>query len=211
MSDLPPTAADPAKRTPTLRLFVALPLWGEFRERNLERYRSLRALPHDLKWVRPEHWHITLKFLGPVPESAVPDLIGALERGLESLAGFDFEVDGLGGFPRLSKCRVLWAGVSEGREKMNRLAAAVAAACRETGYPGDRKNFQAHLTLARSRGDSIAMQIPKELFKATWGWGRADSIALVKSTLGPGGPQYEVLKDFPLGGAGEDVGDLSST
>ncbi|MCA9412512.1 MAG: RNA 2',3'-cyclic phosphodiesterase, partial [Candidatus Omnitrophica bacterium] len=140
---------------PKLRLFVAVPLWDDFRERNRHYYVSLKKLPLDLKWVKPENWHITLKFLGPVPQSQVAPLVESLGEHLKGLSPITFELAGLGGFPRLSKCRVLWVGATEGRKKLNALAHKVAEACREAGTPGDRKNFQAHLTLARSRNNPL--------------------------------------------------------
>ncbi len=177
-----------------LRLFVAVPLWNEFRERNTVHLKSLRSLDIDLKWVPQENWHITLKFLGQVPASKVHDLTESIGAVLKGSNLFTFSIGGLGGFPRLSKCRVLWVGVQEGRRELIDLAHQVEEACRDAGFPGDRKNFQAHLTMGRSRKESLKIQVPKELFEVSWGEERVDSVALVKSELGPGGAKYEILE-----------------
>ncbi|MCB9783311.1 MAG: RNA 2',3'-cyclic phosphodiesterase [Candidatus Omnitrophica bacterium] len=179
---------------PKLRLFVAVPLWDDFRERNRHYYVSLKKLSLDLKWVKPENWHITLKFLGPVPQSQVTPLVNSLGEHLKGVSPITFELAGLGGFPRLSKCRVLWVGATKGRKELNTLARKVAEACREAGTPGDRKNFQAHLTLARSRNNPLAIKVSDELFRSNWGSETVDSVALVKSTLGPGGAKYEIVE-----------------
>ena len=184
----------PGKGEPDLRLFVAIPLWGPFRERNQTHLQNLKKIPADLRWVNPQNWHITLKFLGRVPASRVPDLTQSLKESLTGQWPFSFELGGLGGFPRLSKCRVLWVGATDGKRELIDLANRVAEACTQAGFPGDKKNFQAHLTLARTRKKSLAIRVPKEQFEASWGEVRVDSVVLVKSSLQPGGAKYEVVE-----------------
>lgn len=182
-------------RDETLRLFVAVPLWEGFQEGALERYRELRKRDWPLKWVKPENWHLTLKFLGDTPETAVEGIVKSLRSHVSGCyQPFLIEVGGLGGFPRLSKMRVFWVGVREGKEPLLQLAQSVHKACVEAGYPGDKKKFEPHLTLARARVGPVAVDVPKEQYSGSWGRRQVDGVALVKSDLGPGGAKYEVLE-----------------
>lgn len=185
---------------PSLRLFVAAPLWGAFREEALPRYEALRRQGWPVKWVRPENWHITLKFLGEIPSSKLEALKASLEAAVKDAPPFRMVLEGLGGFPRLSRARVLWVGVGEGRQSLVELAAKVHRACVEAGCPGDRKGFQAHLTLARAKAEPVSVRVSPDLYRAVWGALLVESIHLVKSVLAPGGSVYESVGEFFLKG-----------
>ena len=180
-------------------MFVAVPLWEGFREGAIDRYKELRKRDWPLRWVRPENWHLTLKFLGDTPEGAVKAITDSLRAHVSGPhPPFSIEVGGLGGFPRLSKMRVFWVGVREGKEPLIELAESAHKACVEAGYPGDNKKFQPHLTLARAKSGPVSVDVPKELYSGSWGTQEVEGVALVESTLGPGGAKYEVLERIPL-------------
>jgi len=197
----------PAKEAPdrkiqrpegTLRLFWAVPLWDEFRPGAEGHFNRLKAYGWPLKWVRPENWHITLKFLGNVPETAVTDLSESVRAQVAGIEPFRIGLEGLGGFPRLSRMRVLWVGVKEGKEPLISLSKGVHRGCLAAGRPGDRKEFQPHLTLARSKADPVSVNLPRDLLYAAWGERRVESVFLVKSTLQPSGAVYETLTEIPI-------------
>jgi 2'-5' RNA ligase len=181
-----------------LRLFVAAPMWGTFREEALPRYEELRRFHWPLRWTRPENWHFTIQFLGDTPASEVENLDAALRKAVEGFEAFEIEVGGLGGFPRLSKARVLWVGVRKGAESLRRLAEAVRKSLAEAGHAGDKKQFEAHLTVARAREEPVQIQVPADIHAAHWGSCWVDSVMLVKSDLEKGGPVYTSLATVPL-------------
>ena len=187
------------RESKNLRLFVAVPLWKEFREGALPRYCELRKKDWPLKWVKPENWHLTLKFLGDTPASGVREIRQSIRNHVAGSPEFEIELGGLGGFPRLSKMRVFWVGVREGREALVRVADSVDKACVAAGYPGDRKKFQAHLTLARARSAPVAVDVPKDTYSGSWGTQVVGGVCLVQSTLEPGGAKYEVLEEILFG------------
>jgi 2'-5' RNA ligase len=182
----------------TRRLFVAVPLWDGFHETAKPVWSPLRKLDLGVRWVKPDHWHLTLKFLGPVPEYGIPEIERHVAERLANSAPFPFVLGGLGGFPRLSKMRVLWVGVREGDRALIDLAHAVHLGCVMAGFPGDKKPFQPHLTLARSKGEAVQVAVPKDLYEATWGTHQVDSVSLVESVLTPEGPTYKTLVQIPL-------------
>lgn len=185
-----------------LRLFFAVPLWDSFREGAMDRYKELQEFGWRLKWVRPENWHLTMKFLGNVPRVAVPGLEESVREKIAGHPPFTVGIGGLGGFPRPSRARVVWVGVREGREPLVELAKAVHEGCSDAGFPGDKKPFQPHFTLARAKKDPVAIRVPDSVFKAHWGERLVDSVSLVRSTLQPTGAVYETLVEISLEGHG---------
>ncbi len=180
------------------RLFVAIPLWDEFRAMAYGHLDELMRHRWPLRWVKPENWHITLQFLGDVSAVRIPNLSEALRESVGGHVPFEIELGEIGGFPRVSKARVLWVGVKQGRDALLDLAKDVREGCVAGGCPGDRKPFEAHLTLARAKEIPVNIQLPSETCKAKWGTHTVDHIALVRSHLQKGGPVYEPIARFPL-------------
>jgi 2'-5' RNA ligase len=164
----------------------------------MARFEELRGYGWQLKWVRPENWHLTMKFLGNVPSAAVPHLEESVRAQVAAHSPFRIALGGLGGFPRLSRARVLWVGVREGKEPLVELSKAVHDGCTDAGYPGDKKPFEPHFTLARAKKDPVAIKVPDCVFTAHWGERFVESVSLVRSTLQPSGAVYETLAEIPM-------------
>ena len=185
-----------------MRLFVALEIPPAVRDAvagELGRYR--RGVPA-ARWVRPEAWHVTLAFLGPVGEGAVTDLETALEPVFGGFREFELRLSAGGSFPPRRPARVLWLGLeSEPQGALEALQAEVATALVEAGFGLDEKPFHAHLTLARcnppwprgatERFAQAASQPPAERFAVRRG-------VLFESHLGPDGARYEIRALFPM-------------
>ena len=105
--------------------------------------------PHDgLRWNRREQWHLTLRFLGPVPD--VDALVGALRNALATApAGGALQLGGAGAFPNARRASVLWFGVRSGGDALGAVAAAVESASVAIGFAPEPRPFAAHLTVAR--------------------------------------------------------------
>lgn len=158
----------------------------------------LRDFP-GYKWVAPENMHLTLLFLGESDVSQVQRMDSNLDR-LGGVRPFGIKLSGAGAFPNLSAPKTMWLGVREGAPELEKLAAKVAQAAKNSGYPQERKKFKAHLTIARTRGDGGAM--PPELKKIldeapelSW---RCESFTLMKSQLTPKGPIYTRIREYGL-------------
>lgn len=140
-----------------------------------------------LRWTDRHHWHVTLRFLGPVAE--VEPVVEAL-AGMEAPAGPVTAVLGpaVGRFGQ----RILHLPV----DGLDAVAAAVVEATADLGRPPEDRPFNGHITLARvgkqARVDlRPLMGVPME---AEW---KVGSTCLVESRLSPHGARYEVLERFP--------------
>ncbi|MFC4060280.1 RNA 2',3'-cyclic phosphodiesterase [Planomonospora corallina] len=178
-----------------------------------------RALaPHrgewpQLRWVDPANWHLTLAFLGEVPEEVLPGLELRLARAASRYAPMTLAFAGAGAFPSARRARVLWAGLRGGgesyggRPEIVRLADSVAAGARREGIEVDDRRFKAHLTLARARtrGDLDARPLVEALEPFTGAEWEAESVHLMRSDFGSpqvghsgAGVRYETVARWPL-------------
>jgi 2'-5' RNA ligase len=193
-----------------IRTFVAVELDASLRQALAQAQSSLRnrlaqtAGPGPrIQWVTPASIHLTLKFLGDIPEARVPEIHAVLVRVAGHHARFAIEAEGLGAFPDPRVPRVLWVGLADGAGLLQRLARDVEAALAGIGFAPEPKPFHPHLTLARikerSREVGRAMALG-ELSVQERIQGRliVDTIALMKSELRPSGSVYTRLERIPL-------------
>ncbi len=137
-------------------------------------------------------WHITLKFMGDMPDAKIDEIASALSS--IKFAPFEVSLFGAGAFPSKGIPRAIWiGGESQGAGE---LAMKIESALSFLSLP--KEHFTLHLTVARSKGVADI-----EDFLKTNDVGRfeARSFALMKSSLTPAGATYEVLREYSAEGA----------
>lgn len=184
-----------------MRAFVAIPVGEAAREILVRLQETLGRSDADVRWVRPEGIHLTLKFLGEIAEEAAERLKGLLAAEAVRWPRMALEIAGVGTFPERGTPRVVWAGCRGDLAKLAGLAQAVERAADQVGVPREGKPFVAHLTIGRVKSDRGA----KRLLAAVANQrevpiGREDvtRFVLYRSTLTPDGPIYEEVAAFPL-------------
>jgi 2'-5' RNA ligase len=189
-----------------LRLFFAVPVPGEARERVGELIDRVQREVGDgtarIRWVRVEGLHLTLRFLGPTPEDRVAPLEAAADALARVDAPFEVQLSGGGAFPSVSRPRSLWIGVHDGADRLANLADRLTAAAGECGLVLDTRPFAAHLTIGRTDGVRLGPVAARALEHAADGLDvrfRADRIVLFRSILGGGPARYEALREARLG------------
>ena len=137
-----------------MRLFIAADLPGAVRDALAEEQARIKAAlagtDSSLKWVKPEHAHLTLVFIGNVEDARVPALIDAVGADID-LPAFTATFEGAGAFPPRGAPRVLWIGVGNGARDLIEMQRVVAARVAALGLPIEDRAFHPHLTLARWR------------------------------------------------------------
>jgi RNA 2',3'-cyclic 3'-phosphodiesterase len=182
-----------------MRLFVALEIASTVRESLAGLLKFLRAVSPQTRWVRAENLHVTLKFIGEVPETKLAAIRSALAHvRSEQAVVLDFR--GLGFFPNEKHPRVFWAGI-EASPNLNTLAADVEEAMKTLGIPGEQRPFSPHLTLARFE----QLRLPEQLRAAIqesatrdFGSLRTNQFRLIESRLKPSGAEYTTVESFPF-------------
>ena len=92
-----------------MRLFVALDIEPQIRERIAAFMNEVRGLAPGVRWVQVESLHVTLKFIGEQPDAIAPDIEKVL-RGV-SAGAFQLSFRGTGFFPSEKSARVFWIGI----------------------------------------------------------------------------------------------------
>jgi 2'-5' RNA ligase len=127
----------------------------------------LPAGARDVRWVRLDGLHLTLRFLGPTPDALVAPTVSAVEMAAATAAGpFELELAGAGTFPPGRRPRALWIGIAGGTTTLADLAARTEEALVGAGWQPEHRPFRAHLTLARSDGVASGQLVADRLADA---------------------------------------------
>lgn len=182
-----------------LRAFIAVSPSPEIHERLRRLKADLTAAQAEVRWVRDDGMHNTLKFLGSLNADLVGGLRDALSAAAAPFAPFAIAVGGLGVFPSLSRPRVVWVGL-HGAE-LAALAAAVERCIEPLGFPREARPYRQHITLGRVTGKRGWNRL-EELLRAHWsddlGSCTIDEIVAYRSHLQRGGSVYTKLFNIPL-------------
>jgi len=174
-----------------IRSFVAVEIPPSQKMDRLQRELS-RVL--DAKLVELENLHITLIFLGEIPKQTVDQVTRALSS--IQFRKFSIELKGIGVFPREDNPRVVWIGVSKGREELTRLAQLVRESVEKYSRHREEREFTPHLTIARLKSrkniDKLAKMID-EYREEVFGEVEIREVKLKRSILTPRGPIYSDL------------------
>jgi len=181
-----------------LRLFVALELPQSLRDA-LTRLQEPHRHRKDVRWADPGTLHLTLKFLGDMPEDAVPEIASALVTIAARQAPLSLEVAGFGVFPRRGPPRVLWVGVGGDTEPLAALVEAVDDALAPLGVPRETRPYHPHITLGRVKRGRAGEAIDALSGLGRLGGFEARRLVLFQSTLTPAGAKHEALAEPPFG------------
>lgn len=183
-----------------MRLFVAVPFPAEVKNELGKLIDDWRRERDKVSWVKKENLHLTLKFLGETPLEKLEPLKKNLGNGLNGPAKFQLSLSGAGAFPNLNRARVIWIGVTEGKEKLAGLAQKVEEATRPLGFPAENRDFSAHLTVGRVKDGRLSERLSAKVSACTFEAKGiiVSEVILFQSELAPGGSIYTPLQRFEL-------------
>ena len=153
------------------------------------------------KWVSTAHMHLTVRFIGHVPDDRVPAILDAIRPPL-AIAPFDVALGECGVFPPHGPPRVLWIGVKEGLQSLAAMHDEFNRRLRPLGFDPESRPYSAHLTLARvkdaSRGAAAATQDALVSVLTPAMRFRVVDAVVFESRLSPKGPAYSPILRVPL-------------
>lgn len=143
------------------RIFAAIDISDEARRRAAEYTNALRRRFPDARvgWEKPEKLHLTLKFLGETDENQLNDLIEIVKKTAGQFSGFKLKISDTGVFPSPRRARVLWLGVDDENESLPQISEVLEAECEKIGFAKEKRNYKAHLTIARLREPHYSREI----------------------------------------------------
>lgn len=179
-----------------MRLFIAIDLDDAARAAVAAEQKRIGAALRDasrsaVKWVRPEHIHLTLVFLGEVPDARAAEITSAIAEPIVA-APAHVSFAGVGVFPTRGRPNVLWVGVAEGAPFVVAVQGAMQARVERLGFSVEHRPFHPHLTLARWRESRDRDRTHATAAGSTRTIARiyVDHVTLYQSRLGPAGPTY---------------------
>lgn len=157
---------------------------------------ALVATGADLKAVEGENIHITLKFLGEIPDERT----ARVAEMVRSIAFKPFTLDfrGVGVFPSPSRPSVVWAGVAGEASEMLAVFTELESGLKALGFEPERRPFQPHVTLCRVRGGHNRAKLAEAveaMADEEFGPQRVEHIRLKKSVLTRSGPIYSNIAE----------------
>jgi 2'-5' RNA ligase len=187
-----------------MRLFIAVEMNASVEAAAREvidelRARAARLAPRaKITWSNPERIHVTVRFIGEADETKAYAIRSALGPTIDTPV-FDVAVEGVGAFPPKGPPRVIWAGLSEGRDGLLEVERAVAG-CLDTLAPAEDRPYSPHLTLGRIKepGGLSRAALIEGLNTSHFGTVHVDAITLFESRLSPKGATHVPLQRTAL-------------
>ncbi len=172
-----------------MRTFVAI----EVNNKNV--LNSIRQVQSELnikaKPVELHNMHFTVQFLGEVSEEMVRKISDAL-NGIE-FSTFSVTFASIGAFPKPNSPRVIWVGVNDGINELEKLAETIRSKLSHVGFSPDKK-FKPHVTIFRVKNKIEGLSSELEKFSSySFGKQEISEIKLKRSELTPNGPIYTDL------------------
>jgi len=184
-----------------MRTFIAVELSKEIQDALEELESQLRKSGADVKWVKPQNIHLTLKFLGEIDPKNTEEIKQVLLDIAKGLTPFKMRLTNLGAFPKINYPRVIWVDIEEGKDTLVKIAADLEEGLAKIGIPREDKPFKAHTTIGRLRSPQNRNQLVDQMQKFTSPLNKectVDRLTLYKSTLTGSGPIYEVISQARL-------------
>ncbi len=179
-----------------MRLFFAS--FTNARARELLERKSLwlqQQLPGGIKWVKPENFHITLKFLGEVNKDEADTLKEELKDTSFPFDEFPYKYQGLKVFPHPDNPRVIVTPVTMGEKKLQEIYSIIEEMVTDLGFEPDERDFKPHLTLGRVKDNHLKDEVSDFFSRLSDDYvinvlDQMEKISLVESNLTPEGPEY---------------------
>jgi RNA 2',3'-cyclic 3'-phosphodiesterase len=184
-----------------VRLFVAIQLKKDIQDAITSAIQKASLIDAPVKWLEPGNLHLTLYFLGDVPENRVGEVGEGLVSASRAVGPFEMQLGGLGGFPNAKKPRVLFTPVTQGHENLRDLARSIAKELNGIGAKQEDREFHAHVTLGRAKGfkgTKGLVAVLEPAIPADMGKMKVEGFALIESVLTTTGPLYRVVQEFKL-------------
>jgi len=185
----------------TQRLFVAIDAGPDIAAAAGSAVAGVRSKAPRASWAGHAAPHLTLVFLGEVPDDRVEPVRAAVREAARRHPPLTLRVRGAGAFGRPTHPRTLWAGIDGDRDSLTALVADLRHTLAPLGLEPEDRKFHPHLTLARARGprgDPDLARCAAALRNHDFGVVHARAITLYRSELLSSGARHHVVEDCSL-------------
>jgi len=183
-----------------IRCFIAIPIGETIEKQISDLIFSLKKHDADIKWIKPDGMHITIKFLGKTQDRMIPKIKDALVHAASLFDPFFITIQGIGAFPHVNRPRIFWVGIKN-MDSLEKLHTEIEDRMSRIGYVTEERSFHPHITLGRVRSQRGVRTITRMLDLARdteFGDAYIDKLELMKSDLKPAGAVYTCLHAISL-------------
>lgn len=184
-----------------MRCFIAIELPEGIRDRLADLQTQLANLGRAVRWTKPGSIHLTLKFLGEVPDQQIADVCTTAKRIAVAIPEFDLEITGVGCFPPRGPVRIVWAGIPQSPAPLLACQKECEAGFGSLGFAPENRPYSPHLTIGRVNDPLAGPRIREALRQFTdftAGSFTAEELIVFQSDLRPSGPIYTPLARAPF-------------
>ena len=188
-----------------MRCFLAIELPEAVRDQLARLQERLGSQVHGVRWTRTDHVHLTVKFLGEVPDRDIPGVCDTATTVAARYEPFELEVGGAGCFPPRGSARIVWVGIPDPPQAFIDCQRACEAGYAELGFKAERRPYHPHLTIGRVKDPRASRDIRlvvenEQRFEA--GRFPGEELVLFQSVLERSGPIHTVISRSPFAGGG---------
>ena len=184
-----------------MRVFVAIEIDSEIKNKLSEYLSKLKRTGADVKWVSPENIHLTLKFIGYIETEALTNLSRIISDAVFGIGPFSISIGNIGAFPSLKQPRVVFVCVQERENNLFRIYENLDKGVEQLGIQKESKKYVGHITLGRVKSQKNISKLKNALNSGKecyFGHEKVTSLSLIQSKLTPTGPLYTRLNNFIL-------------
>ncbi|MFT9494088.1 RNA 2',3'-cyclic phosphodiesterase [Anaerosolibacter sp.] len=138
-----------------MRVFIAIEIEDGLKAYLGEKQQEVRTHSEKGNFTRLENLHLTLRFMGEVPNQGIEKIKEAMEAAAEQINAFQMTLGALGEFPKGNK-KILWMGIHQGQPALQQLYNDLEQCLEERGFPREERGLNPHITLGRE----IVLQKP---------------------------------------------------
>lgn len=184
-----------------MRLFAAFLLDESVRAELARVSGRLAKACNGVRWIPADQLHVTVKFLGDVPDRDVAHVIRAMESGAARASAFAMEFHVCGCFPPRGPVRIVWAGGPEPSTEMAQAANEICGSLEALGFASESRAWSPHVTLGRVKSDSSNGRIRAiaDAYRFDPLRQQVTRVSMMQSTLSPRGPTYVPVGHALLG------------
>ena len=184
------------------RTFIAVALTKPIRERIVALQDELSRGEAEVKWTEAENIHVTLLFLGEVPNEELPAICRLVSQTVQGREPFGLSVEAVGCFPNIRRPRIVWVGVGAGTQELLKIHDDLEAPLFDLGFRKEDRKYTPHITLGRVKSDRPTEKLTAAIQRhAGWHGGEmtVQEIHVMSSELTRNRPVYTVLARAKLG------------
>jgi 2'-5' RNA ligase len=162
---------------------------------------SLREFRRTVRWASEHQMHLTLKFLGEVPDDKVPDVTDGCARIAAECEPFEFVLNRTGCFPPEGRVRIVWGGSSVTPDELAHCVHKCEDVFEQIGFARENRPFTPHVTIGRVKVDDTRGRLRRAVsdLRIARVAEHVESMTLFQSILSPAGARYVVAGTFRFG------------